>query len=90
MKETKNRGWWIPGGALEQGESFTMAAIRECREEAGIDVNLRGILKIDHGFKSDIALMRVIFYAEPSSIEMCEQLKSIPDEESIEARWLTN
>ena len=67
-----------------------MAALRECREEAGIDVKLRGILKIDHGVKSEIALMRVIFYAEPSSIEMCENLKSLPDDESQEAKWVTN
>ena len=48
VKETKNKGWWLPGGALESGESFSKAALRECKEEAGIDVTLRGILKIDH------------------------------------------
>ena len=82
MKETLNRGWWIPGGAVEQGESFTMAALRECKEEAGIEVTLRGILKIDHGVKSDSAMMRVIFYAEPSSVEMCDKLKKVADSES--------
>ena len=49
VKETLNRGWWLPGGALEEGESFKMAALRECREEAGIEITLKGILKIDHG-----------------------------------------
>ena len=72
VKETLNRGWWLPGGALEEGESFKMAALRECREEAGIEITLKGILKIDHGItKQDFATMRVIFYAEPTSLEMC-------------------
>ena len=53
------------------GESFSRAALRECKEEAGIDVTLRGILKIDHGLNRELAFMRVIFYAEPSSIQMC-------------------
>ena len=22
VKETKNRGWWIPGGAVDCGETF--------------------------------------------------------------------
>ena len=64
----------MPGGALEEGEDFKSAARRECREEAGIDVELKGILQIDHAEisneKQPSALMRVIFYAEPTSIEM--------------------
>ena len=44
------------------------AAVRECKEEAGIDVELKGILKIDHGVKGDNGRMRVIFYAEPTSL----------------------
>ena len=35
------------------------------------------------------ALMRVIFYAEPTSIEMAHQLKTEADEESLEAKWVT-
>ena len=43
VNETKNRGWWIPGGAVDAGQSFSSAAIRECKEEAGIDIELKGI-----------------------------------------------
>jgi ADP-ribose pyrophosphatase YjhB (NUDIX family) len=46
-----------------------VAALRECREEAGIDVILKGILKVDHSVTKDAARMRVIFYAEPTTIE---------------------
>ena len=66
VNESKNRGWWIPGGAVDSGESFREAAHRECMEEAGVEIELKGIIKIDHYlFEGDGAKMRVIFYAEP-------------------------
>ncbi len=66
VNETKNRGWWIPGGAVDAGQSFSSAAIRECKEEAGIDIELKGIIKIDyHLYGANEFKMRVIYYAEP-------------------------
>ena len=38
VHEWKNRGWWIPAGGVDAGETFDVAAIRETKEEAGIDV----------------------------------------------------
>jgi len=38
VKETKNRGWWVPGGLVEPGEDIYSAAIRETKEEAGVDI----------------------------------------------------
>ena len=32
VKETLNRGWWLPAGSLEPGESFIDAANRETKE----------------------------------------------------------
>ena len=38
-------GWWIPpGGGGEKGETPTQAAIREVREESGIDVEIVKLL----------------------------------------------
>lgn len=31
--------WCVPGGRIEQGENFKQCAIRELREETGIDLN---------------------------------------------------
>ena len=50
---------------------------------------MKGILRVDHQVKQDNAIMRVIFYAEPTSIKMCDQVKIVPDAESEEARWVT-
>ncbi|TYS67446.1 NUDIX domain-containing protein [Sutcliffiella horikoshii] len=34
------RGWEMPGGQVEEGESLKGAAIRETKEESGIDVEI--------------------------------------------------
>ena len=88
VNETKNRGWSIPGGGVDFGENFIQGAIRECKEEAGIDVNIMGLLKVDYRVNGDQARMRVIFYAEPTTLDQAQKLKRVPDEESLEARWV--
>lgn len=34
------RGWEMPGGQVEEGESMKEAAIRETKEESGIDIEI--------------------------------------------------
>lgn len=34
------RGWEMPGGQVEEGESLKEAAIREAKEESGIDIEI--------------------------------------------------
>ncbi|MGE6753913.1 NUDIX hydrolase [Rossellomorea sp. NPDC071047] len=34
------RGWEMPGGQVEEGESLKEAAIRETKEESGIDIEI--------------------------------------------------
>ena len=48
VNETKNRGWWIPGGGVDAGESFAEAAVREAWEEAGVKIKLKGVLRVEH------------------------------------------
>lgn len=74
--EFSNQGFWLPGGAVDAGEGLTTAAHRECMEEAGIEIELKGILAIEYhpcgkqtssnGNSSHLVRMRVIFFAEPT------------------------
>jgi len=82
VDEPASWGWWLPAGRVDAGESFVEAALRETREEAGIEVILEGIIR----FELDPVLcrQRVIFVARPKNNTA---LKSIPDFESQGAKW---
>lgn len=38
--------WCLPGGFVEQGETPQAAAIRECEEESGFDVEITGLIDV--------------------------------------------
>lgn len=40
LLKSPKRGWEIPGGQVEEGEAIRHGAIRETKEETGIDVEL--------------------------------------------------
>lgn len=93
-QEFANQGFWCPGGAVDPGERLGPAAIRETKEEAGIDIELKGILAIEYNpcgldrrQSSYFVRMRIIFYAEPTAEGLQQLPKSRPDFESAGACW---
>lgn len=84
--ETDDRGWWVTGGHVETGESYVEAAHREVLEEAGIKIELKGIICVKTKRAHLYHGIWVIFYAHPIDDT---PLKSIPDSESLKAYWVT-
>lgn len=37
-QEFAGSGYWIPGGGVDEGETLAQGAVRECWEEAGVQV----------------------------------------------------
>jgi len=85
-ESSHGQDWYLPAGRIEPGERFEEGALREVLEEAGIEVRLRGILRIEHTPTPYGARHRVIFLAEPLDDSPPKQT---PDNESLEARWVT-
>jgi 8-oxo-dGTP pyrophosphatase MutT (NUDIX family) len=77
--------WFLPAGRVETGETIEAAAVRETREEAGIDIRLTGIVRVEHSPIAGGARVRVIFLAEPTDDR---PPKSVPDDESFGAEWI--
>lgn len=46
VHRTDNNLWALPGGTLELGESVATTAIREVKEETGIDISVSGLVGI--------------------------------------------
>ncbi|UCE44690.1 MAG: NUDIX hydrolase [Methanobacteriota archaeon] len=49
MIRHRDRGWEMPGGHVEEGESCRDAAEREFSEETGMDVNIVGQIDLGEG-----------------------------------------
>lgn len=46
IRRSDNDNWAVPGGAVDLGESLAQAAVRETREESGIDCEITGLVGI--------------------------------------------
>jgi ADP-ribose pyrophosphatase YjhB (NUDIX family) len=91
IRRTDNGNWAVPGGGIDLGESMTQAAIRETREETGIECVVTGIV----GIYSDPR--HVILYTSNGEArqEFSILLTSVatggeptPSDESSEVRWV--
>ena len=50
IQRSDNQHWAVPGGAIDLGESMTQAAVRETREETGIDCEITGLAEVRQEF----------------------------------------
>ncbi|MCU6793100.1 NUDIX hydrolase [Paenibacillus sp. WQ 127069] len=57
------RGWEMPGGQVEEGESLHNAAIRETKEESGVDVEIIRFCGVFQNVERSI--VNTLFLARP-------------------------
>lgn len=75
--------WVFPGGAIEDGETPSETAVRECAEEAGLQVSARGEI----GRRTHPATGRLIIYVACTRTGEAEPWAAAPDE-LVEVCWL--
>ncbi|SDC01014.1 ADP-ribose pyrophosphatase YjhB, NUDIX family [Terribacillus halophilus] len=73
------RGWEMPGGQVEEGESLTQAAIREVKEESGIEIEVTKFCGIYQNAGESIC--NTLFLGKPTG-GVCT-----PSEESLEVGY---
>lgn len=81
------QSWYLPAGRVEAGEDFVEAAKRETLEEAGVHVEVNGIIRIEH--TPDLhgeRRVRIMFVA--SAVGSLTPKQSA-DEHSLGAAWVT-
>lgn len=70
--------WVFPGGYMDRGEEITAAAVREAREESGLDVRIDGLVNI-YSYPGR-PLIIVVYAATIIGGDLCG------DDECLEAR----
>lgn len=89
QRRSDNGMWALPGGAMHMGESLPDCAVRETREETGLDVEIVGIVGTytnpRHVFAYDDGEVRqefsICFLARPTSGQLAVS------DESTDVRW---
>lgn len=81
------RGWEMPGGQVEEGESLSDAAIRETKEEAGIDIEIIKFCGVFQNVRNSIC--NTLFLGKPIGGELIQTPESLesgffPVQEALE------
>ena len=91
IKRTDNGNWALPGGAIDIGESFVGAAMRETLEETGITCEVTGLVGIYNDPKHLIHYTSNDEVRQEFSIVLTARPvagKPTPSSESSEVHWV--
>lgn len=93
IRRADNDNWALPGGAMDCGETIAQAAIRETKEETGIDCEITGLVGIYTNPR------HVILYTSDGEVRQeCSVVfaaravggEPTPSSESLEVRWVVS
>ena len=91
-KRSDNGMWGLPGGGIEPGESIRVTALREIKEETGLDIEITGLV----GVYSDPQAGRIVTYPDNGDIRQLIDIvligvvvsgKMIKSSESLDLRF---
>ncbi|MFG6497115.1 NUDIX domain-containing protein [Fictibacillus sp. UD] len=90
LQHRKDGGWGLPGGLMELGESFEETAVREVKEETGLDIDGLTQLHVysgkDHYLQTpngdELYAVTAVYTASSVSGELC-----IDEDESFDFRY---
>ena len=91
IRRSDNDNWAVPGGAIDLGESMAQAAVRETKEESGIDCEITGLVGIYTDPKHVILYTSNGEARQEFSIVLTARPvggQPTPSDESSEVRWV--
>jgi ADP-ribose pyrophosphatase YjhB (NUDIX family) len=78
------RGWSLPGGGLDEGETLEEGIIRELIEETGVTVKLKELLYVCDYIREDRHVVHITFLAEAPNDNIGETMPGL-DENPIKS-----
>lgn len=86
IKDRLGQRYKIPGGYIDDDENISTAAVREVKEETGIDVDFLSIIALGH-FRP-LQFGESNLYVGCTAKALSSEINIIDDYEIIEARWM--
>ncbi len=80
--EPRAGAWCLPAGFMEYGETPEHCAVRETREETGLEIRLTGLFGVYAGFDDPrVRAVLILYTAERIGGRL------VPGDDAIETRW---
>jgi 8-oxo-dGDP phosphatase len=90
LVEETDHSWFLPAGQVAPPEELAAAAVREAKEEAGVVVEPKSLLRVEYRwYPSDRGIAAWWRYTVRAQVEGLPEPKQTPDTFSLRAGWFT-